>query len=98
MVSFKGIPEDDMSDNLVFDIEDEVVSICRTFSLQSKKQETNLIETLKQTCRKIVRETEQEKNHIQLLILQEFNELNWIFNSLYFNLVDRFFLDFAYWY
>ena len=29
-----------MSDNLVFDIEDEVVSICRTFSLQSKKQET----------------------------------------------------------
>ncbi len=68
MVSFKGIPEDDMSDNLVFDIEDEVVSICRTFSLQSKKQETNLIETLKQTCRKIVRDRTGKKPYTTINI------------------------------
>ena len=57
-----------MSDNLVFDIEDEVVSICRTFSLQSKKQETNLIETLKQTCRKIVRDRTGKKPYTTINI------------------------------
>ena len=32
------------------------MNICRTFSMDSKKQQQNLIETLKQNCRRIVRE------------------------------------------
>ena len=36
-------------------MEDEIFSICKTFSLESKNQEKNLIETIKQNCRKIVR-------------------------------------------
>jgi ribonuclease J len=37
-------------------MEDEIDNICKTFSIQNKKQEQNLIETLKQNCRKIVKD------------------------------------------
>jgi ribonuclease J len=37
-------------------MEDEIFSICKTFSLESKNQQKNLIETIKQNCRRIVRE------------------------------------------
>ena len=36
-------------------MEDEISNICRTFSLQNKNQEKNLIETLKQNCKRIVK-------------------------------------------
>ena len=50
--------EDDI---FIFDIEDEIMTICRTFSLDNKKQQHNLIETLKQNCRRIVREKTGKK-------------------------------------
>ncbi len=56
IISFRGIPESENSSNFVFDVEDEIFNICRTFSLESKNQEKNLIETIKQNCRKIVKE------------------------------------------
>ena len=55
IISFKGIPESKDVENFIFDMEDEIFSICKTFSLESKNQEKNLIETIKQNCRKIVR-------------------------------------------
>ena len=55
VISFKGIPEKNDSGNFVFDIEDEIFNICKTFSLESKNQEKNLIETIKQNCRRIVK-------------------------------------------
>jgi len=61
VISYKGIPEKDTSDNIVFDIEDEILNICRTFSLDNKKQQQNLIDTIKQNCRKIVREKTGKK-------------------------------------
>ena len=55
VISFKGIPDSETSETFVFDIENEIINICRTFSLESKNQEKNLIELLKQNCRKIVK-------------------------------------------
>ena len=55
IISFKGIPEKDENDTFIFDVEDEIFNICKTFSLESKNQEKNLIETIKQNCRKIVK-------------------------------------------
>ena len=43
IISFKGIPENAENENFIFDMEDEIFSICRTFSLESKNQEKNLI-------------------------------------------------------
>ena len=61
IISFKGIPENNENEPFIFDIEDEIFNICRTFSLDTKKQQNNLIETIKQNCRRIVREKTGKK-------------------------------------
>ena len=61
IISFKGIPENNENEPFIFDIEDEIFNICRTFSLDSKNQQNNLIETIKQNCRRIVREKTGKK-------------------------------------
>ena len=61
IISFKGIPENAENENFIFDMEDEIFSICRTFSLESKNQEKNLIETIKQNCRRIVKDKTGKK-------------------------------------
>ena len=61
VISFRGIPKGEEDESLIFDIEDEILNICRTFSMDSKKQQQNLIETIKQNCRRIVREKTGKK-------------------------------------
>ncbi len=61
VISYKGIPERNEDDTFIFDIEDEIMTICRTFSIDNKKQQHHLIETLKQNCRRIVREKTGKK-------------------------------------
>ncbi len=61
IISFKGIPEKNEENNFIFDMEDEIMNICRTFSMDNKKQQQNLIETIKQNCRRIVREKTGKK-------------------------------------
>ena len=61
IISFKGIPESRDNGNFIFDMEDEIFSICKTFSLKSKNQEKNLIETIKQNCRRIIKDKTGKK-------------------------------------
>ena len=61
IISFKGIPEKENTDHFIFDMEDEIFKICRTFSLDNKNQHKNLIETIKQNCRRIIREKTGKK-------------------------------------
>ncbi len=61
VISLKGVPESYENENFIFDMEDEIQSICKTFSINNKNQEKNLIETLKQNCRKIVRDKTGKK-------------------------------------
>lgn len=61
IISFKGIPESQKNDPFIFDMENEIFNICRTFSLDNAKQQKNLIETIKQNCRRIVREKTGKK-------------------------------------
>jgi len=56
IVSCKGIPKNTENDNFVFDLEDRIKNICKTFSLKNVKQEHNLIENIKTNCRKIVKQ------------------------------------------
>ena len=56
IISFKGIPTNGESTNFVFELEDKIINICKTFSLKNAKQEYNLIETIKTSCRKTVKE------------------------------------------
>jgi len=68
IISFKGIPTEEISETFIFDLEDEVGNICRTFSVQSKKQEQNLIEALKQNCKKIVKNRTGKKPYTTINI------------------------------
>ncbi len=56
IISFKGIPTNGESSNFVFDLEDKIISICKSFSLKNFKQDQNLIETIRTNCRKTVKE------------------------------------------
>ena len=56
VISFRGIPEDETSEPLKFDLEDEITKTCKSFAVNNFKQEKNLIDAIKQNCRKIIRE------------------------------------------
>ena len=61
IISLRGVPENNEIENSIFDMEDEIFNICKTFSINSKNQEKNLIETIKQNCRKIVKDKTGKK-------------------------------------
>ena len=55
ILSFKGLP---LNENREFEygLEEEIEKVTKTFSLNNKKQEFNLIDTLKSTCKKYSRD------------------------------------------
>ena len=55
LLTFRGLP---INDKEMFknDLEDELEKTVKTFSLNNKKQETNLIDALKSTCRKFTKQ------------------------------------------
>ena len=56
IISFRGIPEEETIETFKFDIEDEIIKTCNSFAVNNFKQEKNLIDTIKQNCRKIIKE------------------------------------------
>ena len=68
VISYKGIPEEEVGETFIFDMEDEIFNTCRTFSLLNKNQEKNLIETLKQNCRRIIRDRTGKKPYTNINI------------------------------
>jgi len=56
IISFKGIPSNSENSNFVFDLEEKIQDICKTFSLKNSNQEENLIEALRTKCKKTIKE------------------------------------------
>ena len=56
IISYKGIPNQQEDEDFVYDLEDKIRKICKTFSLKNSKQEQHLIETLRMNCRKTVKQ------------------------------------------
>ncbi len=56
IISFRGIPQDETSESFKFDLEDEITKTCKSFDVKNFKQEKNLIDAIKQNCRKIIKE------------------------------------------
>ena len=69
LLSFKGLPIEEAQD-FFCDLEDEIENISRTFSLNNKKQESNLIEALKISCRKIVKEKTGKKPYTNINLVR----------------------------
>ena len=55
ILTFRGLPIYE-KEEFLYELEDEIEKITRSFSLNNKKQETNLIDALKTTCRKFTKE------------------------------------------
>ena len=55
LLTFRGLPVYE-KDEFLYGLEDEIEKTTRSFSLNNKKQETNLIDALKTTCRKFTKE------------------------------------------
>ena len=61
IISYKGIPENNFDEKIIFEMEDNIFTTCRSFSMKNKNQEKNLIETIKQNCRKLIKEKTGKK-------------------------------------
>ena len=68
IISYKGIPDEEINEPLIFEMEDEILNICRTFSIQSKNQERNLIDSIKKNCRRIVKDKTGKKPYTNINI------------------------------
>jgi len=60
ILSFKGLPINE-TDEFVYELENQIESITKTFSIGNKKQEHNLIDSLKIACRKYSKEKTGKK-------------------------------------
>ena len=56
IISFKGIPNNGENSDFIFELEDKIQDICKTFSLKNLRQEESLIKTLKTNCKKTIKE------------------------------------------
>ena len=61
IISYRGIPENSLDEKIIFKVEDEIFNTCKMFSMKNKNQEKNLIESLKQNCRRIIRDKTGKK-------------------------------------
>ena len=61
VISYRGIPENNFDEKIIFEMEDKIFNTCRSFSMKNKNQEKNLIETIKQSCRKLIKERTGKK-------------------------------------
>ena len=61
IISFRGIPENSFDEKILFAMEDEIFNTCRSFSMKNKNQEKNLIEMIKQNCRRIIKDKTGKK-------------------------------------
>ena len=65
VITFKGLPVYDV-DEFIYELEEVIEKTTRTFSPKSKKQEYNLIDALKITCRKCTKEFTGKKPFINI--------------------------------
>jgi ribonuclease J len=65
IITFRGIPVNDV-DEFLYQLEEVIEKTTRTFSIKSKKQEYNLIDMLKITCRKCAKEFTGKKPFINI--------------------------------
>jgi ribonuclease J len=65
LITFRGLPVHDF-DEFIYELEEVIHKTTRTFSIESKKQEYNLIDALKIICRKCAKEFTGKKPFINI--------------------------------
>ena len=70
IISFKGIPSNGENSNFIFNLQDKIQDICKTFSLKNVNQEQNLIDALKTNCRKTIKEKTGKKPYTNVNLVR----------------------------
>ena len=69
ILTFRGLPVYDV-DEFIYELEEAIEKITRTFSIKSKKQEFNLIDALKIICRKCTKELTGKRPFININLVR----------------------------
>ena len=69
VLTFRGLPIYD-ADEFIYELEEAIEKTTRTFSIKSKKQEYNLIDALKITCRKCAKELTGKRPFININLVR----------------------------
>jgi ribonuclease J len=69
ILTFKGLPITENED-FIYGLEEEIESITKTFSLNNRKQEVNLIDALKTACRKYSKEKTGKKPYTNINLVR----------------------------
>ena len=69
VLTFRGLPVYDV-DEFVYELEEAIEKTTRTFSIKSKKQEFNLIDALKITCRKCAKDFTGKRPFININLVR----------------------------
>ena len=69
LLTFRGLPVYE-KEEFLYGLEDEIEKTTRSFSLNNKKQETNLIDALKTTCRKFTKEKTGKKPFVNINLVK----------------------------
>ena len=68
-LTFKGLPITE-NDEFIYGLEEEIENVTKTFSLKNRKQETNLINALKITCRKYSKSKTGKKPYTNINLIR----------------------------
>ena len=69
ILSYKGLPIIHQ-DDFLSDLDNEIQNTTRTFSINNKKQENNLVESLRINCRKIAKEKTGKKPYTNINLVK----------------------------
>ena len=69
ILSYKGLPIEHQ-DDFLSDLDNEIQNTTRTFSINNKKQENNLVESLRINCRKIAKEKTGKKPYTNINLVK----------------------------
>ena len=69
ILSFKGLPIE-KTEEFTYGLEEKIVDVAKTFSLNNKKQEINLIDALKTACRKYSKEKTGKRPYTNINLIK----------------------------
>ena len=71
IINIKGLPVYDYElDEIKYELEDKIFAICKSYSLNNKKQEHNFIENLKNSLRKIIQSRISKKPYTNISLIR----------------------------
>ena len=71
LINLRGLPLDNVEMNEIkYEIEDKIFDICKSYSLNNKKQEINLIDNLRNSLKKIIQNRLSKKPFTNINIIR----------------------------